>query len=218
MPDHSFRVVFQPIVELASARTVAYEAFARPRDGTPPLVWFERAWSDGYGIEREGMSVLRTVELARSLPDETVLALNVTTELLAADPEWLRGVLLAAGRPIWLELDPLDAVSLAALEGERSSIATVREPGTIEIVVEGVCAPAALALLRPLVMKISAGQPRDSLLVAARTTGVRLCRANLDFDETPPVGYELGQGWRYGRPRELRHWLDGNPLAPGAAA
>ncbi len=46
-------IVFQPIIELATSRTVGFEALSRFNDGVAPDVWFKDAWLHGLGPDME---------------------------------------------------------------------------------------------------------------------------------------------------------------------
>ncbi len=82
--DDSLAVVFQPIVELATRRTVGLEALSR-FSGEPlrsPDLWFDEASSVGLGPELEMKAVRSAVSQLDRIPDDEFLAVNVSPELV----------------------------------------------------------------------------------------------------------------------------------------
>jgi EAL domain-containing protein (putative c-di-GMP-specific phosphodiesterase class I)/DNA-binding NarL/FixJ family response regulator len=80
MATDGLRMVFQPIVELESARIVGYEALAR-FSGTPhrsPDQWFEEADIVGRGTELELLAVERAIASFDALPSDALVSLNVS--------------------------------------------------------------------------------------------------------------------------------------------
>src|SRR5258708_1018453 len=62
MAAAGMRVVFQPIVNLASGRVVGREALARFPDGKAPEVWIEAAHRAGLGIDVELLALTRALD------------------------------------------------------------------------------------------------------------------------------------------------------------
>jgi EAL domain-containing protein (putative c-di-GMP-specific phosphodiesterase class I) len=80
MNDGGLRMLFQPIVELESARVVGYEALARFA-GPPhrsPDQWFAEADSVGRGTELELLAVERAIAQFAKLPGDALVSLNVS--------------------------------------------------------------------------------------------------------------------------------------------
>lgn len=95
--DGGMRMVFQPVVELQTMRTVGYEALARfdvePRQS--PDVWFADAAAVGLGTDLELHAVAAALESLPSIADDHFLTLNLSpstavspllSEVLAAQP------------------------------------------------------------------------------------------------------------------------------------
>lgn len=80
----SMRVVFQPIVDLATHTIVGFEALtrfmAKPR--RPPNEWFDEATRVGLGTQLEVESVRRATESLPELPASVYLSVNVSPETL----------------------------------------------------------------------------------------------------------------------------------------
>jgi EAL domain-containing protein (putative c-di-GMP-specific phosphodiesterase class I) len=81
------RMVFQPVVELSTGRTVAYEALAR-FDREPyrtPDVWFAQAAEVGLGTELELAALEAALRELTRIPKDQWLALNVSPDTAIAD-------------------------------------------------------------------------------------------------------------------------------------
>lgn len=72
-------IALQPIVDLKRAQVVGYEALARVAGRPPagPDVWFERATRAGVGPELDALCIAKALEVARSLPKNCFLSINV---------------------------------------------------------------------------------------------------------------------------------------------
>ena len=78
------RMVFQPIVEVATNRVVAFESLARFASDPyrTPDIWFEEAALVGRGIELEVKAIRMALAALVHLPDEIYLTVNVSPETL----------------------------------------------------------------------------------------------------------------------------------------
>jgi PAS domain S-box-containing protein len=82
LSGHGLAIVYQPIIDLESGRTIGVEAlsrFAAAPDRAPNL-WFAEAWSVGLGLELELKAIECALEGARRLPKDWWIALNVSPE------------------------------------------------------------------------------------------------------------------------------------------
>lgn len=77
-------VVFQPIVDLVSGRTVSVEALARFASPShrPPNEWFEEAHRVGLGVALEQVAVARALEYEPMIPDGVSISVNVGPEAI----------------------------------------------------------------------------------------------------------------------------------------
>jgi EAL domain-containing protein (putative c-di-GMP-specific phosphodiesterase class I) len=214
-------VVFQPIVELATRRTVGFEALARfpghPERG--PQEWFSDAHEVGLGAELELHAIRVACERSRALPDRSFMAVNVspgTTE-----------------RPELLELldsADVDHVVLEVTEHEpvedyrrfRVALARVREHGA-QLAVDD--AGAGFSSLRHVleldadIIKLDGSltrsledDPRRRSLAAAliefgRESGAFVLAEHIESElqlaELRRLGVAYGQGYHLGAPAPL---------------
>ena len=121
--DHAYHPVFQPIVELATGKTVGFEALARFEDGTRPDLKFLAADKVGMMVQLETAVLREQVANARRLPAGTFLSLNVSPALATAVIPLL-DVLADIDRPVVLEVTEHVEIDdyprlLAALEQVR---------------------------------------------------------------------------------------------------
>ena len=219
-------VVFQPIVDLASASIAGYEALARFPGTATPDVWFAAAADAGLGAELEALAISRALAALPDLPPNTFLTVNVSPHLLGSAPVTEAFAAPATLRRVVVELtehtpvDDLGALraQTAALRG-RGALIAIDDAGS------GYSGLQQLAELRPQLVKLDralvtgvdddpvryalaemvgafAGKI-DSWLLAEgiETTGELAAFARL--------GVPLVQGWLLGRPAP-----DFAPLAP----
>jgi EAL domain-containing protein (putative c-di-GMP-specific phosphodiesterase class I) len=81
-------IVLQPIVDIASERTVGYEALSRFSDAGPargPDVWFAEARTVGLGVQLELAAVRLALKELSHLPDSAYLSINLSPESVARD-------------------------------------------------------------------------------------------------------------------------------------
>src|SRR3954465_8232780 len=84
--EDDLTVVFQPIVDLASATVAGYEALARFPGTASPEVWFAAAHEAGLGAELEALALRKALAALPDLPPNTFLTVNVSPPLLGPAP------------------------------------------------------------------------------------------------------------------------------------
>lgn len=84
-PD-ALNVVYQPIFDLTTRQRRGLEALARftPEPYRTPDVWFAEAWEVGLGVDLEVMALRVALQALESLPDDELLALNVSPETVCS--------------------------------------------------------------------------------------------------------------------------------------
>jgi EAL domain-containing protein (putative c-di-GMP-specific phosphodiesterase class I) len=122
----TLRMVFQPIVDLATGRTIGVEALAR-FDAEPqrtPDVWFDEAAGVGLGADLELAAISAAVAQLDALPPGLLLSVN-TSPATAMDPRFSEVLRPFASPRLVLELTEHQRVAdygalLAAIEELRA--------------------------------------------------------------------------------------------------
>lgn len=226
------RAVFQPVVDLASADVVAYEALARGPLGSAlerPDRLFAAARSAGRLTELDWAcrtAALEAVEAAGVATGTTVLV-NVEPETLGApQPAVAEAVMNRAERTLRPFVEITERAITARPAELLAAVGRMRERG-YGVAIDDVGAdPRSLALiplLRPDLIKLDLRlvQQNPSLEVASivsavnaesERTGASVLAEGIETSEhlalARSMGATLGQGWLFGRPENLR---------PGAA-
>ncbi|MCU1603934.1 MAG: Diguanylate phosphodiesterase, protein [Modestobacter sp.] len=215
-PD-DLTVVFQPIVDLASASIAGYEALARFPGTAAPDVWFTAAAEAGLGAELEALALTRTLAALPDLPPHTFLTVNVSPHLLGAPPVAAALAAPATLRRVVVELTEHTQVDdFAAL---RARTAALRGRGAliaIEDAGSGWSGLQQLAELRPQLVKLDrtlvTGADSDPVKVAlAEMVGGFTRRIDAwllaegietvaELAAFARLGVPLVQGWLLGRP------------------
>jgi EAL domain-containing protein (putative c-di-GMP-specific phosphodiesterase class I) len=214
-------MVFQPVVELATGDTVAFEALARfdTQPARPPDAWFADAARVGLAAELELAAVRRALDRLPDLPQHTALTLNVSPDT-AVSPGLAD--LVAAGEPqrVVLEItehaavDDYDTLALV-LDGLRRTGVRV----AVDDAGAGFASLHHILRLRPDIIKLDIALVRDihrdavkralasSLVGFARELDATITAEGV---ETPDehhtlvdLGIPWGQGYLLGRPGHL---------------
>lgn len=218
----AFHVVFQPIVDLATARTVGFEALTRFAASETPNQIFADAARVGLGAELETATLAAAIRDAARLPVGAWLSLNVSPALLA-EHDILSGLLAHRTRPIVLEITEHETIYDYAILH-----AAVRKLGPdVRLAVDDAGAGVAnfghLVELRPDMVKIDASLIRGvnadvsrqaliaGLVHFAVVAGVRLLAEGVETaaeqETVQRLGVTLGQGFRLGRPAPVDAWV-----------
>ncbi|GAB2676983.1 EAL domain-containing protein [Thalassiella azotivora] len=225
-------LVFQPIVGLADARVVGYEALSR-FDGPPGLTpdrWFAAADRLGVGADLEAVAVRKALDVRADLPANCFLTVNVSPHLVT-EPA-LRDLLLGSGSlaPLVIELtehrdvdDPAPLVRLRDEVADRGGLLALDDAGS------GWSGLQQITRLRPHLIKLDRALVQD-----ADTDEVRLALAEVlgefagridawllaegvetwgELEAFLRLGVPLAQGYLLGRPAPGWTQLD-----PAAAA
>ena len=209
---------FQPIVDLARASVVGYEALARfepPR--VSPLPWFEAARRDNRLAELEAVALRSSLAAHTILPANAFLTVNIGPRVIDAAPV----------RAVWNEFPALAGVVIELTEHERIDSYVALEPVLDKLRAAG----ALLAIddagagyaglqhvlsLRPDIIKLDralvAGIDRDEAKRAlAEMIGTFSSRIDAwllaegietgeELDVLVELGVPLAQGYFLGRP------------------
>jgi EAL domain-containing protein (putative c-di-GMP-specific phosphodiesterase class I) len=224
--EDDLTVVFQPIVDLASATIAGYEALARFPGTATPDVWFAAAAEAGLGAELEALAIRRAFESLPDLPPNTFLTVNVSPHLLGTAPVQAAFAQPATLRRVVVELtEHMPTPDLAAL---REQTAALRGRGAmiaIDDAGSGYAGLQQLAEVRPQLVKLD-----RALVAGADTDPVKAALAEMVGGFTSRIdawllaegietvgelavfarlGVPLAQGWLLGRPA-----VGFAPLAP----
>ena len=211
----SVSAVFQPIVHLASGRTIAYEGLARFPADSPltPKQWFTTARRLGQGVAFEHAALKAVLACARGLPECWPVAVNLSPN--AVLDRSIQELLISQDRPLIVEItehEPFPDALGAGLE-------QLREHG-ISIAIDdagaGYASFTQLMRLRPDIIKIDGelidGIDRDpvkrAFATALNTLGAELHAKIVaeavetagQLDTLTRLGIEYGQGYLLGRP------------------
>jgi EAL domain-containing protein (putative c-di-GMP-specific phosphodiesterase class I) len=215
--EDDLTVVFQPIVDLASATIAGYEALARFPGTASPEVWFAAAHEAGLGAELEALALRKALAALPDLPPNTFLTVNVSPHLLGAAPVAAALAEPATLRRVVVELtEHMPTPDLAAL---REQTAALRGRGALIAIDDagsGYAGLQQLAEVRPQMVKLDralvAGADLDPVKTAlAEMVGTFADRIDAwllaEGIETPGelatfarLGVPLAQGWLLGRP------------------
>lgn len=217
----SFRIAFQPIVDLASGTTVAFEALARFDDGSPEP-YFAEAASAGLGTDLELAAVEMALRALEELPEPLALTLNVGPEALASDG--LAALLAGRGHRVALELTEHAPVKdYTALADALAGLRGLGVRLSVDDTGAGFASLSHIVRLSPEIVKLdrwiiegAAGdRVRRSLIAAlvgfAHDLGAKVVGEGIETSEELRVlqelGVEYGQGFFLGRPGPLADHL-----------
>ena len=231
----AFDPVFQPIVELASGRTVGYEALTRFHDGTAPAEQFAAAREAGLFTVLDRACLASALRSARELPEDAWLSLNVSADAILTGSR-LGQTLAEVPRAIVLEITEHAFVSDPA--AVRAAVARLGD-GQREIRLAMDDAGAGYAGLRfilelkPDLIKLDLGltadierDPVKQALVAgmrhfANQLGACLIAEGIEtpegLAEIRSLGVPYGQGYLWGRPAPADAWAAALPGVTHAA-
>lgn len=224
LAQRAVRSVYQPIVELATGRVVAYEALARGPEGTQlesPLALFDAARRAGLVTELDWACRVAALEGAidAGLRRPLRLFVNAAADSLASEPPAdAQLVLERALRDFDVVLEITEQAITTRPADMLHTVASIRERG-LAVALDDVGAdPGSLALMpfiSPQVIKLDLRlvQDRPSVEIAAIANaataeaergGATLVAEGIETPEHVEIaralGADYGQGWLYGRP------------------
>jgi EAL domain-containing protein (putative c-di-GMP-specific phosphodiesterase class I) len=223
----AFDPVYQPIIDLASGRTVGHEALTRFHDGIRPDRRFADAGAIGLGLELESACLTAAIASSAQLPGSGWLSLNVSPDLLLERGR-LRACLGSSVRPVVLEVT--EHVAIEDYVAFRAAVSSVGPK--VRVAVDDAGAGFAsfrhIVELRPDFVKLDLGlvhsidhdTVRQALVAGivyfAVKSGCQLIAEGIETsgerDLLHGLGVGLGQGYLLGRPAGATN------LAPSTAA
>jgi EAL domain-containing protein (putative c-di-GMP-specific phosphodiesterase class I) len=220
--DRGLAIVFQPIVELVTTRTVGVEALTRFDDNCPPDQWFAEAGLLGLGTELEMAAVKAAFSHLDRLGTDQFLAVNVSPAVLA-DPRMLDLLLECdPGRLVVEVTENQPVTSYPELNAVRERL---REAG-IRIAVDDAGAGYAglqqILELAPEIIKLDIALTRDidrdpikralagALITFARESHATVTAEGIEtaseLETLSNLAIPWGQGYHIGRPSALNSW------------
>ena len=223
LTEGGLRPVFQPIVALASAEPVGYEALTRFADGTPPDRMIAEAHSVGLGLELEIACLAAALEASETLAPDCWLSLNASPEVIL-HPSELSGLLADRSRRFVIEVtEHAEIDDYAALRravagfGPTVSLA-VDDAGagfaSLRHVVE--LRPQFLKLDISLVRHVDRDLTRQAMIAGlsqfAARAGCEVIAEGIEeqteLEMLRELGVQLGQGYLLGRPEAVSRPMD----------
>ena len=237
------RMVFQPVVDIASGVVVGHEAFLRGPAGSDielPAGYFQRATEVGCHVELDrhafSLAVDAVSRSGRWQPENGVFVNAGPAMLFGAVTDDFEAAMRAAAANATCTLEigvadaydrPVDVLHTIKRFRERGWRIALTDLG------EETTSMSMLALLEPDVVKlapctIDAGGALPPERMAAvlsmlheRTgapTVAQGVESSLQSGRAWELGVQLGQGWWFGYPREVSEVVHGGPLVLPAAA
>jgi diguanylate cyclase (GGDEF)-like protein len=227
----AIRIVFQPVLELATGRPAGYEALAR-FDGEPargPDEWLAQAHRAGLGAELEALAIQTALDV-EGRPENAFLALNVSPRALLSAP--VKQALPRDLTNIVIELTEHEAFGgEGELEQELESLRARGARVALDDAGAGYAglqqliriAPEILKLDRALVHGAHADPSRRALLEAliafAADTGAAVCGEGVEDleDLRALVALDVTYAQGYGIARPGADWPAPSPEATAAS-
>ncbi len=219
--DRALRVVFQPVVRLADAAVVGYEALARfdVASFPTPAHAFAAADNLGLGVALELLAIERAFESLPGMPPGTTLAVNLSAEALL-DPRVQETVLAHAGSDICVEVTEHTQVQdYPALNQVTARLRAANVQIVVDDAGAGFASLQHILQLRPDIIKLDISLTRDidadpvrtalarSLVSFAGEVGARLVAEGIEteaeHDKLRAIGVDLGQGYYLAKPGPL---------------
>jgi EAL domain-containing protein (putative c-di-GMP-specific phosphodiesterase class I) len=215
--EEDLTVVFQPIVDLASATIAGYEALSRFPGTATPDVWFAAAAEAGLGAQLEALAIRRALAALPDLPPNTFLTVNVSPHLLSTAPVVAAFAGPATLRRVVVELtEHVPAPDLAALRAQTAALRARGALIAIDHAGSGYAGLQQLAEVRPQLVKLDralvAGADTDPVKAAlAEMVGTFTSRIDAwllaegiettgELATFARLRVPLAQGWLLGRP------------------
>jgi diguanylate cyclase (GGDEF)-like protein len=214
--DEPVRVVYQPVVALATGQLVGYEALARFPDesGRSPDVWFAQAHGCGLGAELEAAAISAALKpIGR--PPGTHLALNISPSALSSEqvqralPDDLSELVIEITEHEYVPDDDVLAATIADLRA-RGAMVAVDDAGAGHAGLKQLMRvrPDIVKLDRDLAYEIHHDAARMALVESfarfAREVGAAVCGEGIetldDLAALADLDIQWGQGYALGRP------------------
>ena len=223
--QHGIRVVFQPIVDLVSGRTLGFEALARFPAEPPrtPDRWFAEASLVGRGVELELAAIRAAVASVDGLPPPAFLSLNASPDALSADG---LSAALADVPPGRIVLELTEHAIIEDYHVVQSSITRLRSQGfrlAVDDAGAGYASLRHILKIRPEFVKldisITRGVSDDPVHQAITDALNRFCvdvgavliaegiESAQEVEALRRYGVQAGQGYYLARPAPLRKFL-----------
>jgi EAL domain-containing protein (putative c-di-GMP-specific phosphodiesterase class I) len=215
-------MVFQPIVELATGRTVGVEALSRfdrtPVD-RPPDAWFAEAGRLGLGPELEQVAARSALAHLDAVPPHAYLSVNMSPEALCAtDPDDLLG----GADPTRVVVEITEHEAIEEPTTVTDALAQLRARGVrvaIDDVGTGYAALVQVVELEPDIVKLDGALTHhvdqdlgrqamvDATVRYTRATGTVLVAEGVEtrreLRTLRDIGVEAAQGYYLARPAPL---------------
>ena len=219
--DGSIRVVFQPIVDLATTKVIGYEALARfPGDSSvSPRTWFAEAAEVGLLLEIEMTAIRAALAHLERLPKDAFISVNVSPE--TAGSEELREV-LASVDPSRVVLEITENAAAGDYEEVSEAVGALRAIGVriaLDDTGSGAVSFNSLFDVHADIIKIDidvthgiASDPmKEAMASALKALADRLGAMSLaegieteeELNLLRGVGVQAGQGYFFGRPEPV---------------
>jgi len=219
--DGSIRVVFQPIVDLATTKVIGYEALARfPGDSSvSPRTWFAEAAEVGLLLEIEMTAIRAALAHLERLPKDAFISVNVSPE--TAGSEELRDV-LASVDPSRVVLEITENAAAGDYEEVSEAVGALRAIGVriaLDDTGSGTVSFNSLFDVHADIIKIDidvthgiASDPmKEAMASALKALADRLGAMSLaegieteeELNLLRGVGVQAGQGYFFGRPEPV---------------
>ncbi len=221
---------FQPIVDLARSTTVGFEALARFAgfDERRPDRWFAAARALNRHAELEATALRAALSARAELPANCFLTVNVSPDLLPAEP--IRDVWRGEGDLTGLVIELTEHAPIESYESLEDDLFRLRKAGALIAVDDagaGYAGMSHLLALRPSIIKLDRELIQDIDIDEARHTLVEMVgtfagrvdawllaegvERDGELDALAALGVPLAQGYHLARPGPA--WPELNPEA-----
>jgi EAL domain-containing protein (putative c-di-GMP-specific phosphodiesterase class I) len=217
----ALRVVFQPIVDIASRQMVAAEALSRfDREPRNPATWFADAADLGLGLDLELAAIGAAVEQLDGLPPGIFLSVNASPAT-ACSPD-LHALLARDGVASRVFVEITERAEIADYDAMNEGFRRLRQLGTglaVDDAGAGYASLRHILWLKPEVIKLDMGLTRDVDSDPAREALTRALvgfarqmesmivaegvETEAEFDALAALGVDSVQGYLMARPGPL---------------